>query len=57
MKNALGLALKRAIVWLGLAVIGVIAVPIVVLLGVIHLVWSTVDVVIRKLFGNNRLEN
>ncbi len=51
MKNAIGSALKKAIIWLGLAAIGIIAIPIVMLLGLIHLIWSSVDVVIGLLFN------
>lgn len=51
MKNAINQGIKKIVLWMGMAVIGIIAVPIVILIGAINMVWSAVDFIIDKFFS------
>lgn len=47
MKNRAGKALANAVLWMGLALIVVLAVPTVLLIGAISAIWSGADSLAR----------
>ena len=47
---------SRMITWLGLSVIGILTIPTGILIGLMFVVWSLTDRMVRQLNGKKRLQ-